>query len=526
MATNTPTPPRVFISYSHDSAEHEGAVLALANQLRVDGIDAVIDQYEQAPSKGWLRWMREQVDLADFVLVICTETYKRRAEGREAPGIGLGVNREAVVIDQHIYDQGGANTKFVAVVLRSSDLHLIPDFLKPYQTESVESESQYESLYRRITSQPAVEKPSLGHLRSLPPRKVDPHHAVLHNSVSQPEAGWRIVEGSVATEGPEIVVDYSYAEDSKDHHDASAPLILKNISPKMQAYSVEVLPLKTEFGTLNFEPRLISYIEAGKSFNVFVESTDNGPLLRRSLPAFLFKCYQDESPQELFAVKVFTLHIRYRAIAGPLVFDTQCELYFRAWKKQVTIGRIERQILAREGESVGVGKPAISPVDLYVADAVASNVTIIQVNNAEPATVQNDAHRSDVIVWTLLITLMLVALPKATSNLNLPPLISQFLAGSVLAGIVWKFFEQLDRLQNDQARKDLSRTLQELRLKDRVRAWVNLWNDTFFALFRKALGDVHPSWKGFLRSSVVTLCSFGLVVLIGVIMFGLPPVAS
>ena len=35
---------RVFISYSHDSLEHQQRVLALANQLREDGVEAWIDQ--------------------------------------------------------------------------------------------------------------------------------------------------------------------------------------------------------------------------------------------------------------------------------------------------------------------------------------------------------------------------------------------------------------------------------------------------------------------------------------------------
>ncbi|MCP4656050.1 MAG: hypothetical protein GY856_11605, partial [bacterium] len=32
--------PRVFLSYSHDSDEHRDRVLALADRLRADGIDA------------------------------------------------------------------------------------------------------------------------------------------------------------------------------------------------------------------------------------------------------------------------------------------------------------------------------------------------------------------------------------------------------------------------------------------------------------------------------------------------------
>jgi hypothetical protein len=37
-------PPKVFISYSHDSPEHQDQVLALADRLRVEGVNASIDQ--------------------------------------------------------------------------------------------------------------------------------------------------------------------------------------------------------------------------------------------------------------------------------------------------------------------------------------------------------------------------------------------------------------------------------------------------------------------------------------------------
>jgi hypothetical protein len=42
-------PERVFISYSHDDEVHKARVLDLANRLREDGVDAVIDQYEESP---------------------------------------------------------------------------------------------------------------------------------------------------------------------------------------------------------------------------------------------------------------------------------------------------------------------------------------------------------------------------------------------------------------------------------------------------------------------------------------------
>src|SRR5258708_18552993 len=103
MASDS-NPPRVFISYSHDSPEHEENVLALSNRLRADGIDAIIDQYEPFPPKGWLRWMRQQIEEASFVLAVCTETYRRRAEGNEAAGRGLGGAYEGSILDQELYE--------------------------------------------------------------------------------------------------------------------------------------------------------------------------------------------------------------------------------------------------------------------------------------------------------------------------------------------------------------------------------------------------------------------------------------
>ena len=63
------------ISYSHDSAEHERRVLALANELRTQGgVDAWIDRYRPDPDEGWISWMRDHIGRADRVLLVFTET--------------------------------------------------------------------------------------------------------------------------------------------------------------------------------------------------------------------------------------------------------------------------------------------------------------------------------------------------------------------------------------------------------------------------------------------------------------------
>jgi len=86
---------KLFVSYSHDSPEHQDRVRALADRLRADGIDAMLDQYAPAPPEGWSMWMDEQIRTADFVLLFGTETYLQRVERRERPGKGRGVLWEA-----------------------------------------------------------------------------------------------------------------------------------------------------------------------------------------------------------------------------------------------------------------------------------------------------------------------------------------------------------------------------------------------------------------------------------------------
>ncbi len=74
-APHEPRPVRVFISYSYDSLEHADRVLMLADKLRADGVDVRLDRYDPSPSEGFHRWVVHQVREADFVLLVCTETY-------------------------------------------------------------------------------------------------------------------------------------------------------------------------------------------------------------------------------------------------------------------------------------------------------------------------------------------------------------------------------------------------------------------------------------------------------------------
>ena len=164
------TPPKVFISYSHDSQEHKERLLTLADRLREDGIDSNIDQYEDSPPEGWQRWMLNQVEAADYVVVVCTQQYDRRFRGQEELGTGRGITWEGGVIIQELYHAQGKNSKFIPVTFTPKDSGFVPSPLRSATFYRLDTADGYELLYRRLTNQPRTRKPDLGKLRTLPHR--------------------------------------------------------------------------------------------------------------------------------------------------------------------------------------------------------------------------------------------------------------------------------------------------------------------------------------------------------------------
>lgn len=165
-----PPTPRIFISYSHDSTEHRAFVLACSNRLRADGLDCHIDQYVNGfPPEGWQRWMENQIEQADFVLMVCTPVYLQRYRGLDEDG-GRGVTFEGVVISQHLYDAYYRNTKFVPVIPEAGDYEHVPVPLRAYNTYTLPA--QYDGLYRYLSGQPEHVAPELGGIRVMPTAQV------------------------------------------------------------------------------------------------------------------------------------------------------------------------------------------------------------------------------------------------------------------------------------------------------------------------------------------------------------------
>ena len=160
---------RVFISYSHDSLDHKRRVLDLSNRLCDEGVDCNVDQYERSPAEGWPRWMNKQIDLANYVLVVCTENYEKRFKGQDEPGKGRGVKWEGAILTQELYEAEAKNEKFIPVVFYSKDVEYIPVVIKGATYYTLDTNQGYDNLYAHLTYQRLILKPEIGKIRQLPP---------------------------------------------------------------------------------------------------------------------------------------------------------------------------------------------------------------------------------------------------------------------------------------------------------------------------------------------------------------------
>lgn len=160
---------RVFISYSHDSVHHEQRVRSLVEQLRKEGIDAWFDQFENPPQEGWPRWMQRQIMGANFVLLVCSETYRRRFEG-EGSGLSHGANWEGFLTQQLLYGDDARNLRYIPLLFEGASEEDVPLVLR--STRSYHLPNDYDDLFRRLSDQHAVRPAPVGHLRQLAPIPV------------------------------------------------------------------------------------------------------------------------------------------------------------------------------------------------------------------------------------------------------------------------------------------------------------------------------------------------------------------
>lgn len=156
--------PKVFISYSWSSPQHQSLVREWAEQLIADGIEVVLDIYDLKEGHDKFVFMERMVtdSSVTHVLVVCDKIYSEKADARKA-----GVGTESQIISQEVYEKV-EQSKFIPIACEFDDEGnpFLPTFLKSRVwinfSSPEEVNNNWEKLVRVIYGKPLYEKPKVG----------------------------------------------------------------------------------------------------------------------------------------------------------------------------------------------------------------------------------------------------------------------------------------------------------------------------------------------------------------------------
>ncbi|WP_138438247.1 toll/interleukin-1 receptor domain-containing protein [Marinobacter alexandrii] len=153
-------PPRVFVSYSHDSADHKRWVLDFATTLRNRGIDAILDQWDLKPGDDLPHFMETQLDSAQYVLMICSNRYVEKANAGEG-----GVGYEKMILTSNLLSKIDS-AKVIPIIRQPAGTYNTPTFLRTKLfvnfSNDAELEFSFDELLRHLLDAPLFEKPEIG----------------------------------------------------------------------------------------------------------------------------------------------------------------------------------------------------------------------------------------------------------------------------------------------------------------------------------------------------------------------------
>jgi len=151
--------PRVFISYAHETPTHKQWVRTLATDLRVKGVNALLDQWKVDAGSDFTLFM-EVIRTCDRVLLICTPEYARKANGGEG-----GVGYERSIVTSELAKSIDTN-KFICVLRDGGHMDAIPIFAQSRKYVDFREDAEYEvkldELLRALHKVPLDPEPPIG----------------------------------------------------------------------------------------------------------------------------------------------------------------------------------------------------------------------------------------------------------------------------------------------------------------------------------------------------------------------------
>lgn len=156
--------PKLFVSYSWTSPEHEQWVLDLATELAGNGVEVLLDKWDLREGQDSIAFMERMVNDPEVhkVILVCDRGYASKTNERQG-----GVGTEAQIISPEIYAKQDQR-KFVAVIAEVDEdgKPYLPTYYKSRiyvdLSQADRFSEGFEQLLRWVFDRPLYVKPEIG----------------------------------------------------------------------------------------------------------------------------------------------------------------------------------------------------------------------------------------------------------------------------------------------------------------------------------------------------------------------------
>lgn len=151
---------KVFVSYSHDNEEHKNWVLQLATRLRANGVDIILDRWNDKLGRDLASFMENGLSKSHRVICVCSDKYVSKANEKKG---GVGYEKQ-IMTAELIRDQN--NDWIIPLIKNNKGEEKTPIFLKGKKyicfEEAYLYENKYEELLRDLLNEPILAIPPIG----------------------------------------------------------------------------------------------------------------------------------------------------------------------------------------------------------------------------------------------------------------------------------------------------------------------------------------------------------------------------
>jgi hypothetical protein len=197
--------PRVFVSYSWSSPQHEQWVINFAERLSSDGVFVILDKWDLKEGQDKHVFMERMVNdkKINKVLVVCDSSYQRKANDRKG-----GVGTESQLISKKVYENT-RQEKFIPIIKEYDEANepCLPHFISNRKYIDLSSdqifEENYQKLVRTLYKKPLQKRPPVG---GPPSYIIEEDPIVLKTSHKVAEIKRALVSGNQNADG--FIADY------------------------------------------------------------------------------------------------------------------------------------------------------------------------------------------------------------------------------------------------------------------------------------------------------------------------------